>query len=288
MRSRRAILALLIVVFTCASASRGSEAAQGPEQLLLGALKKRGELESIHAAEALIELGQVDSVRAAFEPQADETRSAYRIVVWRVLARCAADETGRARFVEKIRSALLDPAAGDHAHAMEALAKLRAPITDAERPLVIATASGSAPDAPFAAWRLAAAGDDHLLQRLVAQLSSPDAVVRSRAAYALYRLDARTPEVRQALQAALDRESSSSPARPLIVVALGGKPVRSLLVDLSAAARYHAAIYLSGDGTRDDAEALNRLLRDPDPDVRVAAAFAILRIGHREKAHADE
>jgi hypothetical protein len=264
-------------------AERAEMQAQEPDKVLLGALQERGELASIHAAEDLIELGRhVDAVRAAFEPQADETRPAYRIGVWRVLARCARDESGRARFVEKIRSALLDAAAADHAHAMEALAKLNAPVTEAERPLVVATASGPASDGPFAAWRLAAGGDEKSVQRLVTQLSSADPVIRARAAYSLHRLEVHTAEVRQAFQAALDREPASSPARPLIVVALGGRPVRSLLADPAPAARYHAAMYLSGHGSRDDLEAIGRLLRDADPDVRVAAAYATLCIEDRE------
>src|SRR5262252_9509437 len=47
----------------------------------------RGSWISIHAAEALITLGQSESVIKTFQPQSDTAIPPYRIGVWRVLAR---------------------------------------------------------------------------------------------------------------------------------------------------------------------------------------------------------
>lgn len=251
-------------------------------QILLDTLNRRGEIASIHAAEALLELGDVAPVRAAFEPQAQESTAGYRIGVWRVLARCAGDESQRAQFVQRIRAALRDPAGQDRVHAMESLAKLKAPFADAsERAMVEQIAKDSSPGAPFAAWRLAMAGDDGAVDRLADLLSSPDEVTRLRAAYALGQLSVQAPAARQALASALAREPASSSARPLTIVALGGPAVRSLLNDGSAAARYHAASALAHSGDSRDAAALLPLIQDADPDVRGAAAFALLRLGQR-------
>jgi HEAT repeat protein len=270
-----------IYLAKCRLPSEHAAVFEGPTTILVGALERRGEVTSIHAAEDLIELGQSEAARVAFEPQVEESRQPYRILVWRVLARCAKGVERRAKFVEKIRSALLDPASGDRVHAMEALVKLGADISDAERPLVTRKAEGSDPDAPFAAWWLAEGGDEKAGQRLVTMLSSDDPVIRARAADALGHLGIKTPEIRDALTAALGRESSSSPARPLIIVALGGPAVRDLLSDPSPLARYRAATSLARIGDVHDVELLKRLLRDADMDVRAAAAFATLRIEQR-------
>lgn len=279
--------ALLVACASARGARLPSERASNRElnQILIDTLGRRGETASIHAAEALLNLGQVSPVRAAFEPQAEESTPGYRVGVWRVLARCAGDEAHRAQFVERIRAALRDPAGKDRTHAMEALAKLATPFAGpAEQARVEQIAKSPSPAAPFAAWRLALAGDDEAVTRLSALLSSTDEVTRLRAAYALGQLSARTPPVRQALEAAFAAEPASSSARPMMIIALGGPAVRSLLTDRSAAARYHAAIALSRSGDARDATALSPLIHDADPDVRAAAAFALLRIEQRDAA----
>ncbi len=253
--------------------------AQRLNAILADGLAKRGSFISVHAAEDLIALGQRDTVRNAFASQADTAPAPYRIGVWRVLARSMSDDAQRALFVERIRGALMDPKGTDRVHAMEALAKLEAPIKDAaERAEVEHIARSSDASAPFAWWRLAQAGDAQAIPALVKLVSSPDEVTQARAADALARLNVQSDEARQALRAALASASASSLARPLLIVALGGEPVRQLLNDPSAPARYQAAMYLSRHGTPADVAALQKQIDDDDLDVRSAAAFALSRI----------
>ena len=102
--------------------------------VLVGALKERGSWISVHAAEALITIGNNEPVRAAFGPQAETAEPPFRIGVWRILARSAATKEDRDAYVERIRKVMLDPSATDRTHAFEALAKVKAPFaSQAER-----------------------------------------------------------------------------------------------------------------------------------------------------------
>src|SRR5690349_14176244 len=78
------------------------------ERILQHSLANRGSWISIHAAEALIELDQSDSVIKAFESQADTSEAPYRIGVWRVLARAQPTRERRDEYVRRIRGVLLD------------------------------------------------------------------------------------------------------------------------------------------------------------------------------------
>jgi hypothetical protein len=247
-------------------------------EILTSALRKRGSFVSVHAAEALVSLGQKDLVRAAFEPQAGTSEVPYRIGVWRALA-LSSPEPQRTQYIDKIRAVMFDSTAGDHVHAMEALAKINAKFAD-EKERAFVEQSAMAPDsaASFAAWRLVQADDPRGLALLVKMIGSSDEGTRARAANALALLESSTPEVRKALSDALPHESTTSAARPLMIVARGGDAVRQLLSDATPSSRYHAAMYFSRHGDAHDAGALEPLVGDSDPDVQVAAACALLRI----------
>ena len=243
----------------------------------------------VHAAEALIAAGRPEPALAAFRPVADTSEPRYRIVGWRVLAAADPDPGRRRAYAQRIRAALLDPAAPDHTHAMEALAKLREPaIDDEERQGVRAVADAEGPASPFAVWRLAHGGAADAADRLVKLLRSDDPTTRARAAYVLGRLRPLPPEANDAVATAAAKEPAESPAWPMLRAALGGEATRQLARDANVkpSARYFAAMSLADHGTPHDIPILTRLLDDADSDVRVGAAHAILQIERRGAATA--
>jgi hypothetical protein len=166
----------------------------------------RRDFVGVHAAEALVDVGLPEPARKAFEPQSDATQSAYRIGVWRVMARVETDKVRRAKYVERIRAVLLDEQAADRVHACETLAKLNEPITlDAERAAVDAMAKDPAAG-PFALWRLVQAGDALAMDRLTAALKGSDEVGRARAGYVLKWLRGPAQTRPSARDAAAERE----------------------------------------------------------------------------------
>jgi len=175
-------------------------------RVLTDAVNRR-DFVGVHAAEALVDVGLLEPARKAFEPQADSKEPAYRIGVWRVMARVeTADKARRAQYVERIRAVLLDHQAADRVHACETLAKLNEPITlDAERTAVDAMAKDPAAG-PFALWRLVQAGEPSAMDRLTAALKASDEIGRSRAAYVLKWLRGPAQTRPSAIDAAAERE----------------------------------------------------------------------------------
>src|SRR5262249_8953552 len=142
-------------------------------------LNQRGTWLSVHAAEDLALLGRREPVIAAFVPQAESATPPFRIGVWRVLALSAPTPAIRDDYIQRIRGVLVDTGASDRLHAMEALAKIAAPITsDAERRHVTESAASGDGGAPFALWRLSVAGDANVPERLAELVKSSDSVTR--------------------------------------------------------------------------------------------------------------
>jgi SSS family solute:Na+ symporter len=238
----------------------------------------------VHAAEALVSLNHPAPALAAFRPLAETTEPRYRVVVWRVLAAAEPDAAQRRMYVQRIRTALLDPGGPDQTHAMEALAKLREPAAgDAERRCIHEIADGAGPTSPFALWRLWQAGDTGAVDRLVKLLSDGDATTRARAAYVLGRLQPLPTTAGTAVSMALMKEPSDSPAHSMLRSAIGGQAVRDLARDPHAdpSGRYIAATWLAEFGNTGDDELLTPLLHDPHQGVQVGAAFALLHIDQR-------
>ena len=248
--------------------------------LLTRALEDESRTVRVHAAEALVSLGRSDLALAAFRPNGNTTEPEYRILVWRVLAAAEPEAEKRRMYTERIRAALLAPASPDKTHAMESLAKLNEPATEAERRNVHAVAEGAGPASPFALWRLARAGEKDAVDRLAKLLHSSDSVTRFRAAYVLGRVRPTYPAAAAALSAALETEPHESPARPMIRAAAGGNVSRELLDDTTAAPgdRYFAAMFLAETGSPSDYPRLTGLLGDPYSDLRVSGAYALLSL----------
>ena len=257
-------------------------------EVLTKALDDESKWVCVHAAEALVWLKRPQAALVAFWPKADTTEPQYRVVVWRVLAAAEPEAAQRSHYVERIRAALLDPHGPDQTHAMEALAKLREPAADdAERRRVREVADGEGPASPFAVWRLAQANDATAVDRLMKLLRSNEPTTRARAAYVLGQLQPLpAAAASDALAAALEKELPDSAARVMIHAAQGERAVRALArdTDVAPSGRYFAAMRLAECGTAEDLPVLTRLLNDPDSDVCVGAAYALLCIDGRSSA----
>lgn len=257
------------------------------DEVLLAALKDASPWVRVHAAEALTALKRPEPALAAFRPIAHTSEPKYRVVVWRVLA-AAESEAGRRReYVERIRQAFLSTNGPDRTHASEALAKLGEPAADdVERRMIEEVAKAAGPESPFALWRIAQSGDATAVDRLAKLLQADDVTTRARAAYVLGRLRPSSRNVADAFSAALAKEPADSPARAMIRAATGADSARVLASDeiVPPSGRYFAAMTLAETGTAGDQTLLAKLLDDPDSDVRVGAAYAILRIHGRTTA----
>ena len=259
-----------------------SPAREPCEQRLIDACGAPGWV-GIHAAEALIVIGRREAAVAAFQSAADSTEPHLRIGIWRVLARAAADAGDRDKYAGRIRGVLIDAHAADRVHALEALAKLNAPMRDtAERQAVDELAQDNAV-APFALWRLAQAGDAAAAQKLIDCLKSADVTERARAATILPHLPA-SDAAAAALSKALVIEPPTSAAHAWLAAAVGGEPARRLIDDPSPGVRYIGAMWQADHGDAADRSRVDRLLDDADADVCVAAALAAIRIDRRTAA----
>jgi HEAT repeat protein len=278
------VVASLMVLFSAPATWARVELSPAMRQQLMDALisglHEQGSWSSVHAAEALIATGHGDLVLPVFSPQAELAPAPFRIGVWRILARCAATQTQRQAYVERIRAVLLNPDATDRTHAMEALAKLASPmISDNERKVVNDIAQGSSNVAPFAAWRIAEVDRDRGVDRLIELLRSSDPICRSRAADALARFRPPTDAQRTALELAIKTETADSQVRPCIIEALDGETLREYArTTTDPGALYTVIGQLSRTGTREDLDLLWKSFENANLDVRIASAFAILRI----------
>jgi len=252
----------------------------------------------LRAAESLLMLDYPEGVRDAIREDLDPTRDepARRIVLWRVMARATPIEQEKKAWIERIRQLAFDASAPDHADAAESLALLRyAPADRQEQDrLAAATASADERSAIGLAWVLARGGDAAGEARLVEGLASPDAQTRLRAARALQSLPKVSADAGRAIQAALGGEPAGAPARAWLAGAAAvhapGPPertdalavVRRCAREGSVAECAEACRALAALGTSKDLPLLEGFLEAPDPELRIAAASAVLRIGRRD------
>jgi HEAT repeat protein len=283
-------LLYLILVIGGTRASDDGPAAGPPDgewdlcfDVLTRALRDESPGVRVHAAEALTSLGRPGPVLDAFRPMAMSTEPVTRILVWRVLAAAEPKAETRRAYVERIRAALLDPAGPDRTHAMESLAKLNEPAVGAECRLIREVADDAGPASPFALWRLVQAGEADAVARLAKGFHSRDDVTRFRAAYVLGRIRSKYPVAEELLLGALATEPRDSPSRPMLLAAAGSKTARELLGDENAAPgdRYFAAMILADTGDPSDSPRLAEILRHPHSDLRLSAAYALLKIKTR-------
>ena len=141
--------------------------------------------------------------------------------------------------------------------------------------------------APFAAWRIAQVDKSAGLARLVELLGASDPICRCRAGDILAHFQPLTDTQHSALEMALKKEPTDSTARPYLIEAIGGEPLRELArTSPDPATIYIALSELSRTGTPDDLELLWKSFENPNLDVRVASAIAILKISDaKDESH---
>jgi len=277
-------------------ATRPTEAE--PIAVLRDVMRREERFVKVHAAEALIELGQPAGVHDLFLTQEREHRDVpmYRLGVWRVLARTATVSTpDHQRWVGELRKVALDPAAPDRIGAIESLAKLNYALAPDERP-VIETLAASKDEgiALFSLWLLSQApGSENPQDRVARYLDSKNPITRLRAIYILRFLPDLSTDNRAKLKAAARAEEKDTltyayaTSSSFIVAKTYGDgdeahrtrgELYRILKTAEPAAKQEACRTLGEQGSRADLDAIAPLLADPAPPARVGAALAMARI----------
>jgi solute:Na+ symporter, SSS family len=260
------------------------------------AFREEPKFVKVHAAEALLALSYGDEVLDAFEEELRQhgKEPQYRVGIWRVLAQATADKQQREQYLQSIRAAYLNPDGPDVIHAVESLAKLKYAVPDVDRARLRELAAEDSPTGACSRWLLALSGDAADLDFLAELLASHDEETRGIAAYALRHL---FPKGSASFFEKLSSVAAVAPASQSRVYLIGAAYVtastqveaaqfREQLIPFLAAGakdeKYEAAAALAVRGTDADVSLLTKLLDDPEVDVRVAAANAVLRIERRQ------
>lgn len=279
------------VVSPSAQSEAVSRVRAGARAALERALSEEANWVRVHAAEALVAIGEGGIARATYEREllALEAGPA-RVGAWRVLAATARTDKERAAWVRKIGDVFTVAGAADRLQAIESLCKLRAPIADTVLAQAKAMAAGPEPERPLANWALHLAGDTTAVGALVAMLASTDHVVRLRAAYALRWIGAPTSATRTAVAAAMAAEPADSVARPYLLSAalvLEASPkhhaawmllAEELLQHGAPGARYELSQTVSASAVRLAPDALLTVAARTNGDERIGAALLAWRI----------
>lgn len=271
-----------------------SSIAASARAVLYRALAVESNWVGIHAAEALIEVGESAQVRHSLLAHLDQTdHLPYRVGLWRVLARTAVSPEERAGWVAKIEQILLDPAASDQSAALECLVKLNhrltGPALDITRRMA---ADPCEAETLVPLWGLALSGEKDALPRIRRSLTSNDPIARRRAGYVLRWLEVTDSAVLAELSRAADAEPPGTDIHAFLVSAalrLDADRARSAawqrqLVEIvangSATSRYEASQALAHRYPVANSSLLSALLEHPEGDVRIGAALIILAASH--------
>jgi HEAT repeat protein len=292
-----ALLPLLPLASGCAATPKSSALVEQARTVLANDLANEKAFVKVHAAEALIALGEKDEPHRVFSaelPAANDSRP-YRIGVWRVLALASKSARERSEWIARIEAAVLDATTMDRVHAVESLGKLGHAPGGAVRAAIAEMARGPAAPAVFAQWVLHLAGDRAALPAIVAALGADDPAVRLRAAFVLHWLKIDDAATRGALDRTGEREPVDAIGYTIIhcaAVALDANPARTparvailekILATGAAGARYHASQTLMRRYTTADFQKLAPLLDHAEGDARIGAAWAILHINASAK-----
>ncbi|SDS47446.1 hypothetical protein SAMN05444173_2999 [Opitutus sp. GAS368] len=261
-------------------------------EVLERALREESGFVRIHAAEALLDTGSGESVRAAFAGAGTgATAAGARIGTWRVLALASATAVERDEWIGRVRKVALDAAAGDRLQALETLGKLHVHLDRTELDAIRNFAIHATPaEAPLPWWVLHINGAPDALPRIVDGLSATDPVARLRAAYILKRDHLAGKSVSAALARAWSSEPAGSVAYPYLLCALAVLTERRelqqdyidrlsrLLAEPTASGRSEISLTLMHLWPVENAGRLEIILAAKDADTRIGAAWAVLRL----------
>ncbi len=297
---RRCLLGLaglLSIVASAIADESASRLTREEREPLLGSLRSTLTRETgwtqIRAAEALVGQGYPEEAFRVLRPLSDTAPPEVRIGIWRVLAQSEPAPAKRRAFVARILEATRDPGSPDRLHAIESAAKLGAVVPESDWPSLQALAAANPPAAPFAQWLLAVAGQADARRTLVSLLQNEAPLIRFRAAYALARLPGASPEETRSLVDAALAEPADSPFQAAFngaALRVARDPVdrERLRRELLRAAkseneeqRLQATNALADVATPADRPLLAELTHDSSPEIRLAAATAVLRVDRR-------
>jgi hypothetical protein len=276
----------------CAPSPTMSSLPDRAHTVLNAALHHEKAFVKVHAAEALIALGEKDEPHRVFQaelPAANDQRP-YRIGVWRVLAASARTPQERAAWIARTEAVVLDSTTMDRLHAVESLGKLGHAPTAEVRAALKSMAQGTAAAAVFPHWVLHLAGEPTALPAIVAALSSEDPIARLRAAYVLRWLMITDAPTRAALGGTARAEPPTAIGYTIILgsaVTLAADPAQTAhwiailektLAEGNAGARYDACQTLMRRATAVDFPKFAPLLDQAEGDARIGGAWAILHV----------
>ncbi|MDI1334888.1 MAG: hypothetical protein PSU94_01790 [Lacunisphaera sp.] len=277
--------------------TENDESVARAKAVLMKVMTQERSWKQVHAAEALIAVGESVAVRTVFanEPEAADLAD-YRIGIWRVRAAIALSRPERKQWLNKIEAAFCDPRSPDRLDAIESLSKLGFAVSG-ETLAKVRQLAATAPegDKLFALWALAKAEEPGAIERIIAALDSTDIFARQRAAYALRWLHVESMPVKQGLVRAVQAEPVDTyPYVYLLSAALvldadpsqrglwRGK-LEKVLATGPASARFEAIQCLMTGYGRADVPRLAPMLQDGETDTRISAAWGILSIQNREQ-----
>lgn len=260
------------------------------------ALREAKEWKKVHAAEALIWTGYPQGVKEIFTSELASAGPGYSIGVWRVLARLEPKGTPNYKiYLDKIRRVATGPDGDERIGALETLGKLGYAGRDAE---TIEAAKGTTGLLPIVArWVLANSGKPEDETRLVELLDMKEPLERGVVGYALRWLPKLRTSTRSKLKATIGKEPQDSVGRVYLVAALyvhasqkedrqwARQELLKYITTGKEEEKYEAASVLGRWGERKDIPKLLPLLDDPDFDVQIGGAYAILTIDRRFPRH---
>jgi solute:Na+ symporter, SSS family len=260
------------------------------------ALAEQPAFAKVHAAEALQALGYYTDVSPVFDEQlkVHGNEPHYRTGILRVLARTESRRDAREVNIARLRDIYFSDSSPDRIHVLEALAKLGYSAAREERSRFRELLPNE-PDAEACLqWVFANSSAPDDIRALSALLDRDDAKVRGLAAYALRHLHQNLPnDVVQKLMGKAAAEPQSEARINLLAAAYVAAPdatraeqVKKMLLPYAqtgaAKEKYQLLLAVAERGTRDDADLARQLMNDADPDVRIGAAYALLRIDRRK------
>lgn len=242
----------------------------------------------IHAAEALLDLGEKDWIQKGILAYEGAWDGSSEIGKWRVLYTASNDHLEKQYWIGEIENCYTAGPTSFQLNALESLCKLNFVATaDTFEKLCRDATDASRPEAPFALWALHLAGNRQAAHRISEILFSSDPEMRKLAAFCLRWMKCSSPAVLSNLAESAKREPEESEAFPFTLgaaISLRANPERSaewrcqlvkLLETAFCTARYEICQALKRDFTQSCLPTLLALLDQSDADVRIGGSAAI-------------